>query len=101
VPTIESLREEIDRLDRVLVKLLNQRATYALEIGRMKEQAGLPIYQPAREADVLANVGAANAGPLDPGAITRLFERIIDEARRLERLAARGGEASGTSPGER
>lgn len=88
MPTIESLREEIDRLDRVLVKLLNQRATYALEIGRMKEHEGLPIYQPAREADVLASVRAANAGPLDGGAITRLFERIIDEARRLERLAA-------------
>ena len=100
MPTIESLREDIDRLDKVIVALLNQRATYALEIGRMKEHAGLPIYQPAREADVLASVRAANAGPLDAGAITRLFERIIDEARRLERLAATGQE-SGTPPGER
>jgi len=100
VPTIESLREDIDRLDKVIVALLNQRATYALEIGRMKEHAGLPIYQPAREADVLASVRAANAGPLDAGAITRLFERIIDEARRLERLAATGQE-SGRPPGER
>lgn len=99
MPTLESLREEIDRLDRVLVKLLNQRATYALEIGRMKEQAGLPIYQPAREADVLGNVREANAGPLDPGAITRLFERIIDEARRLERLAA--SHPPGAPSGER
>ena len=48
----------------------------------------MPIYQPAREAEVLANVRAANAGPLDNEAMTRLFERIIDEARRLERVAA-------------
>ena len=99
MPTLESLREEIDRLDRVIVALLNQRATYALDIGRLKEEAGLPIYQPAREADVLANVRTANTGPLDPGAITRLFERIIDEARRLERLAATGHGAPGTPPG--
>lgn len=101
MPTIETLREEIDRLDKVLVALLNQRATYALEIGRMKEQEGIPIYQPAREADVLANVRAVNAGPLDAGAITRLFERIIDEARRLERIAASHREVPGTPPAER
>ena len=56
--------------------------------GKLKELAGLPIYQPAREAEVLSNVRAANAGPLDNDAMVRLFERIIDEARRLERLAS-------------
>ena len=71
-----------------LVALLSERATCALAIGQLKELAGLPIYQPAREAEVLSNVRAANAGPLDNEAMVRLFERIIDEARRLERLAA-------------
>jgi chorismate mutase len=83
VKTIEELRERIDALDRQLVTLLSE-----LAVGRLKEQAGQPIYQPAREAAVLANVRAANGGPLDNDAMTRLFERIIDEARRLERLAA-------------
>lgn len=91
--TIDELRERIDALDRQLVALLSERAACALAVGRLKEQAGLPIYQPVREAEVLANVRQANAGPLDNEAMTRLFERIIDEARRLERLAAarRGG----------
>lgn len=85
---IEDLRERIDALDRQLVTLLSERAACALDIGRLKEKAGLPIYQPVREAEVLANVRDANPGPLDNEAMTRLFERIIDEARRLERLAA-------------
>ena len=85
---IEGLRRRIDEIDQQLVKLLNERAGCALEIGQHKEARGLPIYQPAREAEVLKNVRTGNPGPLDDGAVTRLFERIIDEARRLERLAA-------------
>jgi chorismate mutase len=85
---IHKLRHRIDEIDQLLVRLLNERAGCALEIGHVKEERGQPIYQPAREAEVLANVRAGNMGPLDDGAMTRLFERIIDEARRLERLAS-------------
>lgn len=88
---IDALRKRIDELDQQLVTLLNERAGCALQIGHIKEGMGQPIYQPAREAEVLANVRAANHGPLDDGAVTRLFERIIDEARRLERLAKAKG----------
>ena len=84
---LEDLRHRIDLLDESLVKLLNARAACALEIGRLKREMKLPIYQPAREAEVLQNVEKANLGPLDHGAIKRLFERIIDEARHLERIA--------------
>ena len=86
--SVQALRERIDDIDRRLVSLMNERAMCALAIGRLKELAGQPIYQPAREAEVLANVKAANAGPLDDAALLRLFERVIDEARRIERLAA-------------
>ncbi len=85
---LDELRRQIDALDGQLVALLNQRASYALEIGRLKDAAGLPVYQPSREAEVLTNVRRQNAGPLDAAAMTRLFERIIDEARRLERHAS-------------
>lgn len=84
---IESLRKRIDELDEQLVRLLSARAACALEIGRVKKQKGLDIYQPDREAQVLAHVEELNRGPLDNGAIRRLFERVIDEARRLERTA--------------
>ena len=84
---IDDLRKRIDLLDESLVRLLNARAACALEIGRIKRESGIPIYQPDREAEVLKNVQAVNHGPLDQPAIKRLFERIIDEARHLERIA--------------
>src|SRR4051812_3488782 len=82
------LRDAIDRVDEVLVKLLNQRAKYAVEIGEIKGILELPIYVPEREKAVLRHVEETNAGPLDEAAVRRLFERIIDESRRVERLSA-------------
>lgn len=84
---LEDLRHRIDLLDESLVRLLNSRAACALEIGRLKREMGIPIYQPEREAEVLKHVQGLNNGPLDGDAIKRLFERIIDEARHLERIA--------------
>ena len=84
---LDDLRKRIDLLDESLVRLLNARAACALEIGRVKRDMGVPIYQPERESEVLRNVQALNTGPLDQAAIKRLFERIIDEARHLERIA--------------
>ena len=90
VEEIDALRQRIDELDEALVRLLSARAECALAIGRAKKQLGLEIYQPAREADVLNHVQRLNPGPLDDGAMKRLFERVIDEARRLERLSNDG-----------
>jgi chorismate mutase len=84
---LDDLRRRIDMLDEHLVRLLNARAACALEIGRLKREQHIPIYQPDREAAVLRNVMELNTGPLDEQAIKRLFERIIDEARHLERIA--------------
>src|ERR1051326_4495462 len=91
--TLDELREDIDRVDEVLVRLLNERARVAVEIGRVKQEQGIDVYQPEREKQVLAHVrGVACEGPLGPEAIARLFERIIDEARRLERRTVHGDE---------
>lgn len=87
---LDALRRRIDALDESLVRLLNERAGCALAVGDLKREMGLQIYQPDREQAVLRHVRAANGGPLDDGAVGRLFERIIDEARRLERLASAG-----------
>ena len=81
---IERWREEIDHVDRVLVRLLNLRARLALKIAGSKRAAGLPLHAPARERDVLANVAAANLGPLDGPAVQAVFRRIVRESRRLE-----------------
>ena len=85
---LKRLREAIDRVDEVLVKLLNQRARYAVEIGELKGHLGLPIYAPEREKEVLERAENSSAGPLHGTAVRRLFERIIDESRRVERESA-------------
>jgi chorismate mutase-like protein len=94
VATLDDLRDDIDRVDEVLVRLLNERARVACEIGKLKKAQGIELYQPEREKQVLAHVrGIATEGPLGPDAIARLFERIIDEARTLERrLMHEGGD---------
>jgi chorismate mutase len=84
---ISDWRRRMDEIDKKLVDLLNERSQCALEIGRIKQEQGIPIYQPARENEVLANAEGNNKGPLSHAAIRRLFERIIDEARSAERLA--------------
>lgn len=82
---MRALRDRIDALDEQIVALLNERAACALEIGDIKRGIGMAIYQPGREKEVLDHVRRVNHGPLDGEAVMRLFERIIDEARRLER----------------
>src|ERR1700730_16203460 len=89
--TLEELRRDIDRVDEVIVRLLNERARVVCEIGRLKQIDGGPVYQPDREKLVIDHVRSVAAeGPLGPDAIGRLFERIIDEARRLERRVVHG-----------
>ena len=91
MPTLDELRDDIDRVDEVLVRLLSERARVACEIGRLKKDLGVEVYQPEREKQVLAHVRSIAAeGPLGADAIARLFERIIDEARRLERRLIHG-----------
>jgi chorismate mutase len=84
---ISDWRRRMDEIDKKLVDLLNERCKCALEIGHIKQQSNIPLYQPAREKEVLANAETNNQGPLTDAAIRRLFERIIDEARSAERLA--------------
>jgi chorismate mutase len=87
VTPIDDLRRRIDEIDAQLVRLLNARAECALAVGQEKRAAGMELYQPERETEVLTHVQTINTGPLDNAAMKRLFERVIDEARRLERLA--------------
>ncbi len=85
--SIEHWRDKIHEIDKKLVELLNERARFADEIGKIKEQLGMEAYSPKREKEVLDNIMKHNRGPLDNLALRRLFERIIDESRKLEREA--------------
>jgi chorismate mutase len=83
---IEDWRDAIDNIDEQLVALLNKRADCAIAVGRVKRERGIEVYQPDREAQVIRHANSVNKGPLDSAAIKRLFERIIDESRRVERV---------------
>jgi chorismate mutase-like protein len=82
---IAEWRRKIDDLDRELVRLLNDRARCVAEIGKIKRQNGLPIQEPNREQEVLQHALEANQGPLDNDALRRLFERIVEEGKSLQR----------------
>ena len=97
--SLEALREEIDKIDEVIVRLLDSRARCAYSVGRLKHQLGKPIYEPAREAAVIAHVRKVNeslGGPLDGDVIARFYERIMDEMRRIQRIEAHRDDAQGS-----
>jgi chorismate mutase len=83
---LDEFRVRIDDVDRRIVELLNDRTRVVEEIGRVKREAQLPIYEPKREEQVYANIVLSNHGPLDGGALRRIFERVIDEMRQIQRL---------------
>jgi chorismate mutase len=83
---LEEFRILVDDVDRRLVELLNERTRVVEDIGRVKREARLPIYEPRREEQVMANISGANEGPLTAEAVRRIFERIIDEMRTIQRV---------------
>lgn len=87
---LDGFRRRIDELDEQIVRLVNQRADCANQIGQLKGSMEMETYQPKREEDVLAHVRDVNTGPLGADAIKRVFEKIIDESRRLEKLTSGG-----------
>src|ERR1700752_3642745 len=82
---IEDWRKKIDELDRKLVALLSERAQAAVEIGRLKRDTNLPVYEPDRERIVFSNVQEANKGPLPGRDLVRIYERIIDVMRNIQK----------------
>lgn len=86
VAALAHCRERIDAVDQRILNLLNERTRIVEEIGRIKQQLHLPIYEPKREDEVYDNVMRHNGGPLPAEAAKRVFERIIDEMRYVQRL---------------
>lgn len=82
---IEDWRKQIDDLDRKLVALLSERARAAVEIGKLKRNTSMPIYEPDRERIVFDNVQQANPGPLPGRDLVRIYERIIDVMRNIQK----------------
>ncbi len=83
---IAGWRKNIDDLDRRLVELLNERARAAQEIGRLKRNTNMPIYEPDREKIIFENVRRANHGPLPETELHKVYERIIDVMRNIQKV---------------
>ena len=82
---ISGWRKKIDDVDRKLAALLNERASAVVEIGRLKRKTNLPIYEPDREREVIANVQQSNKGPLAARDLARIYERIMDVMRSIQK----------------
>jgi chorismate mutase len=99
---ISDWRKKVDELDCKLAALLNERAAAAVEIGRLKRNTNLPIYEPEREREVIANVQRTSTGPLAARDLGQIYERIMDVMRSIQQHeivpdsgpAARDGEAN-------
>ena len=89
---LEEYRVVIDQIDRRIVALLNERTEIVECIGRVKRESQMPVYEPRREDQVFANIAAANHGPISHEAVRRIFERIIDEMRGIQRARMQDGE---------
>jgi chorismate mutase len=81
---ISDWRKKIDDVDRRMAALLNERASAVIEIGKLKRDARMPIYEPNREKDVIANVQRSNAGPLKGRDLERIYERLLDVMRSIQ-----------------
>ncbi|MBI1895956.1 MAG: chorismate mutase [Acidobacteria bacterium] len=78
-------RRRIDAVDLEILELLNRRTRIVEEIGAIKQRFQMPVYEPRREDEVYRNVLSHNGGPLPPEAVKRIYERIIDEMRTLQK----------------
>ena len=92
-------RVKIDAIDAEVVELLNRRTRIVEDIGRAKEVAGLPVYEPKREDDVYRNILGHNAGPLTADALRRIYERVIDEMRSLQHIRLTASSPGGKNDG--
>jgi len=82
--TIEDWRAKIDAIDKQLLELLSQRANFAIEVGKIKNQRNVQVFDPERERQIIQAILRENKGPLGEDALRRIFERIIEECRRIE-----------------
>jgi chorismate mutase len=96
---ISDWRDKIDELDRKLVDLLNERASAARQIGLLKRDSQLPVYEPDREREVFENVKHSNRGPLPERDLMSLYERIMDVMRKLQAVEAEANKSRSTKQG--
>jgi len=84
VESLKNLRDEIKKKDGMIMELLNQRAKISIEVGRIKDEQGLNVYNPSRESMVYDYLTEINGGPLPDNAIKNIFREIISASRAMQ-----------------
>ena len=82
---IAEWRVKIDELDRQLVALISERARCAVEIGKLKQNSSLPVYEPDRERIIFDNIAQQNKGPLNQVQLRQIYERLVDVMREIQK----------------
>jgi chorismate mutase len=90
VEKLAECRRMIDDIDARIVSLLNDRTRAVEIIGKIKQEFSMPVYEPRREDEVYRNVTESNQGPLPADAVKRIFERVVDEMRTLQKMRMQG-----------
>ena len=81
---IADWRKKIDEIDRQIIRLINERAKCAQEIGKLKRNTDMPIYEPDRERIIFENIARNNQGPLSNIQLRQIFERLVDVMRQIQ-----------------
>jgi chorismate mutase len=81
---IRYLRERVDEVDRDLIRSLNERARIVQEIVAIKGEAGVALFDPKREEEILRRVVEENAGPIYDSSMRDIFELILHRIRDME-----------------
>ena len=81
---VRELREQVDEVDRELIRALNERARIVQEIMALKAEVGSPVYDPKREEEILQRVVEQNTGPIYDSSMRDIFELILHRIRDLE-----------------
>ncbi len=95
---LKKLRDEVDIIDKQVVKLVSKRTLMSVMIGRIKRSLKLPTYNPEREKEIAERIGSYVEEPLSKEALLRIYERIIDESRAIQREEAEKGNIFKISP---
>ena len=82
---LSRLRQQIDRIDQTILKLLNRRLELAQRIGKAKRMAQQPIFDPAREALLLKQLHAGNKGLLPKKALSAIYREILSTSRAVQK----------------
>ncbi|WP_053057508.1 chorismate mutase [Rubrobacter aplysinae] len=81
---MKTFRERVDEVDHELVRLLNERAQLVQEMGSYKQEAGIPLFDPRREEEILSKVAEENPGPIFDSSMRDIFELIMHRIRDIE-----------------